>query len=394
MVLDTNVLRAPYGMSKKTLDALRPIYQNLAKAGSLFIPEQVAREFAPGRAEELIAIYQSLESRRINIKEKKPSILEVLPEYDQLLALEQELEELNKNHRKLLNKLLTQVRELNWNDEVSKLYNDIFKKDTIIKLKKNHQEITEGHDYRFKHDIPPGFADKRNPYGGIGDYLIWLSILQLGETLKKDVIFVSEETKSDWWHIANGQPLYPRFELVDEFRLASGGCAFRIIKFADLLKLFGAAPAIIEEARQHKIIPPSPGAYSNIQDDSSSQSALSLGIANWLGQEGFEVNDINMNGQSATFRNKINGKILCVDMHFIYGLYDFQSLLISLETHPEEYVSRGSTFIFIIASQSRELAQQAYNRIRDPRRLPFKMVIGALIGQRFEPIKPFQDLNI
>lgn len=394
LVLDTNVLRAPYRMSKETLDGLRAIYTRLAQAGRLFIPEQVAREFAPGRADELVAIYQSLESRKISVKETRPSILETLPEYQQLLNVEEEINRISKDHRKVINKIIQRLQELNWNDEVSQLYSKLFTEDRVIKLTTSRQDIIKEHSYRFVNKIPPGYSDKDNPTEGIGDYLIWLSILQLGRSIKKDVIFVSEETKPDWWHVANGQPLYPRFELVDEYRRASEGCAFHILKLSSLLRLFGAAQGIVEEAKQYKQLTPSTESSSNVQDDISWQAALSLGVKNWLDQEGFEESDGNIDTKSVLFRNRTTGRILRVSSRMIRGLYEFHSLLGEIGTSFDEDSAQGISVILVIAAQSRELAHQAYNRLRDPRRLSAKIVLGTLVGHRFEPIEPFQSLHV
>jgi hypothetical protein len=67
------------------------------------------------------------------------------------------------------------------------------------------------------------------------------------------VILVSGEEKPDWWHKSDGQPLYPRFELFDEYRRASGGCSFHIVSFSQFLELYGASGAVVEEVRQTEI---------------------------------------------------------------------------------------------------------------------------------------------
>jgi hypothetical protein len=104
---------------------------------------------------------------------------------------------------------------------------------------------------RQEHKIPPGYKDSAKDDLGVGDVLIWHAILELGKRDKKDVLFVSADGKSDWYHQSDG-PLYPRFELVDEFRRVSDGASFHILKFSDFLDLFGAKETVVKEIRQEE----------------------------------------------------------------------------------------------------------------------------------------------
>ena len=78
----------------------------------------------------------------------------------------------------------------------------------------------------------------------MGDLLIWNTILELGKLRK---MWFSIQTKPDWYHKSNKQPLYPRFELLTEFQNVSDKHAFHIIKFSELLKLMGAEENIVNE---------------------------------------------------------------------------------------------------------------------------------------------------
>ncbi|MEL7408280.1 MAG: PIN-like domain-containing protein, partial [Cyanobacteria bacterium J06558_2] len=69
---------------------------------------------------------------------------------------------------------------------------------------------------------------------------------------EKDVIFVSGDQKSDWWHRVENQALYPRYELVDEFRRESNGFSLHIITFANFLNLYGATKDIVKEVRDEE----------------------------------------------------------------------------------------------------------------------------------------------
>ncbi|MBK7181195.1 MAG: hypothetical protein IPH82_29115 [Chloroflexi bacterium] len=106
--------------------------------------------------------------------------------------------------------------------------------------------------FRQTHKIPPGYKDAAKDDDGIGDLLIWHTILQVGKERNANVIFVSGEEKADWWHKSEGQVLYPRYELVDEFRRASDEKSFHITSFSQFLNLFGASESIVKEVREEE----------------------------------------------------------------------------------------------------------------------------------------------
>lgn len=107
--------------------------------------------------------------------------------------------------------------------------------------------------------MPPGYKDyregdlvSRNP---AGDLIIWFSILELANR-GKDIIFVSSEQKADWWHRSSDESsinLYPRYELVEEFRRVSQGKSFHMLSLSSFLALFGANESIIEEVKDEEI---------------------------------------------------------------------------------------------------------------------------------------------
>src|ERR1700748_876865 len=59
-VLDTNALLLPYYTSSKNIEEISVIFVNLAKAKRLYIPGQVAREFASNRPERIKSVFQTL----------------------------------------------------------------------------------------------------------------------------------------------------------------------------------------------------------------------------------------------------------------------------------------------------------------------------------------------
>ena len=249
-VLDTNVLLLPFNLGKKTIEEIEKVYKNLLSDSKLYIPERAAREYSKNRSTKLSEIHTNV--LRLKAGKKYPDIkypiIENLPEKK---ALNKSLEDLRKQEKDFAEKVteLSQtVKEWGWKDPVSSLYGSLFTKKILINTTKSRENILTELNRRKKYKIPPGYKDSTKDDYGIGDLIIWLSILELGERKKKDIIFVSEDLKPDWWHQSSGSEFLPRFELVEEFKRITSGQTLHIINFSTLLKLAKASANAIEAA--------------------------------------------------------------------------------------------------------------------------------------------------
>ena len=50
-----------------------------------------------------------------------------------------------------------------------------------------------------------------------GDLLVWKQILDKAKTEEVDIIFITDDSKGDWWNITSGRTIGPRYELINEF---------------------------------------------------------------------------------------------------------------------------------------------------------------------------------
>lgn len=254
-VIDTNALLLPFLTGSQSLNAIKKIYGTLKSKKQLIIPGQVAREFANNRPEKLKDIFQQLNRKQSSIQPLNIGaypLLQDITDYQELLELETIINENIKQYRKLILALIDDVKCWQWDDPVSKMYREIFSSDVILDLPLEKEEVKKTLSYRYLHKIPPGYKDNGKEDDGIGDLLIWLTILEIAKQ-KKDVIFVSSDEKTDWFHRVENSSLYPRFELVSEFSQASDGKSFHIIKFSSLLKLFDADEKVIKEVVTEEI---------------------------------------------------------------------------------------------------------------------------------------------
>src|SRR4051794_29707537 len=75
---------------------------------------------------------------------------------------------------------------------------------------------------------------------------IWRTLLRVGGEKKRNVIFVSNDLKSDWMVKSGDDALFPRAELVDEFNRETE-YHFWMMPFSRFLALLGAASTTVAE---------------------------------------------------------------------------------------------------------------------------------------------------
>ena len=54
---------------------------------------------------------------------------------------------------------------------------------------------------RYKKEIPPGFKDAKDKDGvrKYGDLIIWKEMLKFALKQSKNIIFITDDVKADWW---------------------------------------------------------------------------------------------------------------------------------------------------------------------------------------------------
>ena len=265
VVLDTNVLLVPYTVSPKTLDEISLTFRKLVKEERLVIPAHVAREFAKNKFIKLGELYQQLTSKRESIKPirtGKYPLLENIKEYKEIIALEKKTDDLIEKYNSSLSILLSKIKSWRMDDPVSLLYSNLFDASTVVEAAIDDQELLADMKRRTDFKIPPGYKDNSKETNAYGDLIIWHTILQIGRERKKSVLFVSGDMKPDWWHRSSGQALYPRYELVEEYRRHSEGNAVFLSTLSEFLTIFGADKRVVAEIREEEVANRTSAAYN------------------------------------------------------------------------------------------------------------------------------------
>lgn len=250
VVLDTNVLLAPYtSVSQKNLSLIAETYKALIEEGRMVVPGQAAREFARNRPNKLTELHQqlsNLKSQDFSIKLTAYPLLKDMSEYCKVHESAEEIARSVRDYKRSLTELLGEVEGWEWDDPVSKVYEELFDADVIMDPEFDREHIKEDLKWRKQNSVPPGYKDS----GKVGDLLIWHTILKIGASQEKDLIFVTGDQKPDWWHRSNNRNLYPRHELVEEYRRESEGASFHMLDFPGFLSLYGVSEEVVEQVRQ------------------------------------------------------------------------------------------------------------------------------------------------
>lgn len=247
-ILDSNILLLPYKSLIKDLDINQVIklYQDLKSNNKLFITSTTIKEFVKNRPVLLLEAHQKILEYKNSIQKKYTIPKFVFLEnsnYDEIKNLEKNLNDAVEKYLEKLSNLLKKLENYNWNDELSNKYSELFDKENIIpdldeEIKKSLKSIWEK---RKKLNIPPGYEDQDKNSGEMGDFIIWNQILEFAKKHECNIIFVSNDQKKDWYHLyslnKNNYPIYPRYELLYEFKKYTMGKDIAIINFKKFLEL-------------------------------------------------------------------------------------------------------------------------------------------------------------
>ena len=226
-VFDANVLLDLYRYTPETKDELFSTLDKLK--ARIWIPHQVALEFHRNRLDAVAATFQPYQQIKDVIAKLRKDALAILSQLSSkhpfikpeeigqkidlaLKEIGQELDRLAAQHPNQSKR----ADEDDIRDHLSKLFEN--KTGAPLENEELAAALKEG-EQRYAKKIPPGYMDEKpkDAERRFGDLVIWKQVIKFAKENKQSVIFVTGDTKEDWWEIKGNSTIGPRPELRQEF---------------------------------------------------------------------------------------------------------------------------------------------------------------------------------
>lgn len=219
IVVDTNVLLNLYRYSSEARKKLVEIFTQLRER--LWVPYQVGYEFYKNKDKVISDTYKEYdvllkkindELSKINkeIEYKKNSRLKCKAELKTVIT------EVQNKVSEILQQEKNQKESIIGNDDIEKIILSLFNKNIGLPFEEDEfSSIKEEGIRRQKNNIPPGYMDSEKEFNG--DYHIFYSMIDEAKKEHKDIIYITDDAKEDWFKKNDGKINGGRPELLNEF---------------------------------------------------------------------------------------------------------------------------------------------------------------------------------
>lgn len=316
-IFDTNTILNLYRCEEQTKDDILSIMRQLGNKS--WLPFQVYLEYQRNRIKVISQSISSLDA----LKKSMQSSINMT---DNALSKSQVRKNLNTNLSNELSalklSLSTQVEDFITNHLTPRIEakknlsaHDSIRKEIDNIIGNNHghsptqDEITkinaEGKE-RYENNIPPGYMDAKNKEGlryffdGVefkgeyGDLYLWKEIINKSKELKDyNIIFITDDSKKDWWYIHDDQTIGPSEYLQTEIYQNTEIASFRILTQSNFL--YEANKYI----KGSKIKESTVKEIENITMENQRVAESRLYLLNNISSKSVELNDINIENDYA-----------------------------------------------------------------------------------------------
>ena len=234
IILDTNVLLNIYRsfpvFSDFALNCLNMVYEHIVIPATVFLEYRKHYRSEFSKMEKRIKESSKETEKQIDVARRKIikscDVFEHL-EFTNIDELKNDLNEKLDAVKKAFDDFFEDrpVFELiqhSWNgiDHLLILIDEVKAAGRVMNLLTQEEiyDWSEDGEKRYKNKTPPGFEDAKNKYGvrKYSDFFIWREIIRYAKTQKKNIIFVTDDTKVDWWETIDGlKQFHPK--LIEEF---------------------------------------------------------------------------------------------------------------------------------------------------------------------------------
>ena len=119
-----------------------------------------------------------------------------MEEYKELEKAASEMNSARKTYLAAYGKIASIViRQWRGDDPVTSIYREVFSASRVVEHDLSLEDAKREWQKRLLNKIPPGYKDGGKDDQGVGDFIIWMSLLRLGRENKRDLIFVTGEEK-------------------------------------------------------------------------------------------------------------------------------------------------------------------------------------------------------
>ncbi len=254
-VFDTNFLLDIYRRSRDTADRYLEILNGLNKGKQLWIPHQVGLEFHKNRIAEIIK-YHDTYKQIISLFKNLNKDIENTYIHHPILKVQ----EINAKVSSIISYIESESKKHpNWTteDNILQKINELFNNNVGPEYSDEQLKILykEG-DARYEKLVPPGYEDRKDKKGEnkYGDFILWCQIIDKAKESNKPIIFITNDSKNDWWLVQHGKTIMPRPQLKEEI-MKKANVDFhmylsdRFIDYYDTIKNSKTKKSVIQEIK-------------------------------------------------------------------------------------------------------------------------------------------------
>lgn len=240
-IFDTSAIGALYGLIPSSQEVMMGILNKFADR--TWIPAQVLYEYMKNREKMIMnpceehyqnpkavinsGLIDSFDTYLMDFENEDFHPNMSTEALDKLKAFRDELNNILKEVKKIIkkehSKQIDRITKIKEDDKILDAINNLphgnpFMVSDVLEI------IKEG-ELRYRNTIPPGYMDSGDKKGTqiYGDLIIWKEVLLYAKDNKKDIIFVCDDVKEDWYIADEKKKLFtPRHELLKEFHDVTG----------------------------------------------------------------------------------------------------------------------------------------------------------------------------
>ena len=300
IVFDTNVLLNLYRYNDSTRDEFFKVirfYKN-----RLWIPYQVGLEFHKRREEIIRKNASAYELLGDKLTEQLLKSVDALSSerdfarhpYIDMGHIKSKIKRCSESIAKSLKQQGKEHPDYSKKDNILSTITELFAGKVGEDFVENDLEnlYKEG-EKRYSNEVPPGYCDEKNKKEKskrslYGDLIVWKQTIRYSSEQKRNVIFVTDDHKKDWWDKIDGKHS-PRKELIKEFKDSTGQDVLiydssRFLEYAKRNKVLAISQKMINEVEKIQI--------ADITRQMDEMNRSILGIPNLYGL-GDTINSIN-----------------------------------------------------------------------------------------------------